>query len=117
MVRSLAGKADICHAALLQATEDRREGAGGERNGRGEWTGPLFFRISADQVKRSEAVDCEPSDGTFADSMGNIVEAGGAPGNGAPKGKVNGRYRHGQITAGTVEEGDVPPTILGRRVV
>ena len=72
----LAGKADLRHAVLLQASEDRLEVAGGERCGRRELTGPLFFRISADQVKRSEAGDCEPSDSTSADSMGCFVEAG-----------------------------------------
>jgi hypothetical protein len=72
----LVGKADVCHAVLLQASEDRLEVAGGERNGRAELRGALFFGIAADQVKRSEAVDCEPLETTFADSMGCFVEAG-----------------------------------------
>ncbi len=45
----LAGRADICHAVLRQASEDRLEVADDERNGRGTWTGPCFFRFSADQ--------------------------------------------------------------------
>jgi hypothetical protein len=72
----LAGKADLRHAVLLQASEDRLEVAGGARIVRGALKGPLFFSISADQVNRLEAVDCEPSDSTFADSMGCFVEAG-----------------------------------------
>jgi hypothetical protein len=72
----LADRADIRHAVLLQASEDRLEVAGGARNVRGALKGPLFFSISADQVKRSDAVGCEPSDSTFADSMGSFVRAG-----------------------------------------